>query len=113
MNDFLHATEHSYLLMKIEISKILQRILYQWSVSCIICTCKKHKEEAEAFATLCRIAVRVGEEASPIIIEERFAEYKELVGIDFDKIVSLTSLGLIETDLGKSAGYMQFTLKVN
>ena len=34
------------------------------------------------------------------------AEYEELVGITFDKIVSLTALGLIETDLAAvSAGY--------
>lgn len=45
-------------------------------------------------------------DASPIVIRERFAEYEELVGITFDKIVSLTALGLIETDLAAvSAGY--------
>lgn len=62
--------------------------------------------DAEAFTALCRISVSVEKDASPIVIRERFAEYEELVGITFDKIVSLTALGLIETDLAAvSAGY--------
>lgn len=67
---------------------------------------KMDREDAEAFTALCRISVSVEKDASPIVIRERFAEYEELVGITFDKIVSLTALGLIETDLAAvSAGY--------
>lgn len=58
------------------------------------------KEDAEAFTGLCRISVKMDEEAAPVVINERFSEYKDLIGLNFDKLLSLNALGLIEMDLG-------------
>lgn len=61
---------------------------------------KMDKEDAEAFTALCRISVKMDEEASPVVINERFSEYKNLIGVNFDKLLSLNALGLIEMNLG-------------
>lgn len=61
---------------------------------------KMDKEDAEAFTGLCRISVKMDEEAAPVVINERFSEYKDLIGLNFDKLLSLNALGLIEMDLG-------------
>lgn len=64
------------------------------------------KEDAEAFTALCRIAVQIEGDCTPIIIASKFNEYKLLVGIDLDKFLNLNALGLIEMDLGTlSFGY--------
>jgi len=60
---------------------------------------KMDKEDAEAFTALCRISVQLEGEYFPVIIGSRFDEYKSLIGLTFDKLVSLNSLGLIEMDL--------------
>ena len=61
---------------------------------------KMDKEDAEAFTSLCRISVQLEGEYSPMIIGSKFDEYKSLIGITFDKLLSLNALGLIEMDLG-------------
>ena len=67
---------------------------------------KMDKEDAEAFTALCRIAVDLEGEHIPVIINSKFDEYESLVGLDYDKLVSLNALGLIEMDLGQFAsGY--------
>lgn len=68
---------------------------------------KMDKEDAEAFTALCRISIQLEGEASPVIIGSKFDEYKSLIGLTFNKLVSLNSLGLIEMDLGAlSLGYV-------
>ena len=63
------------------------------------------REDAEAFTTLCSLAVMVEDEYAPIILQKRFNEYQKF-GITYNEIVSLGSLGLIETDFGvNAAGY--------
>ena len=63
------------------------------------------KEDAETFTTLCSLSIRVGDEYQPLVNFRRFDEYKKW-GITFDKIISLSALGVIETDLGPLAtGY--------
>lgn len=67
---------------------------------------KMDKEDAEVFTALCRISVQLEGEYSPVIIGSKFDEYKSLIGLTFDKLVSLNSLGLIEMDLSAiSSGY--------
>ena len=63
------------------------------------------REDAEAFTTLCSLAVKVEGEYAPIILQKRFEEYQKFK-INYDKIVNLSSLGLIEADFGATAvGY--------
>lgn len=63
------------------------------------------KEDAKTFSTLCRMSVLVDSEYAPVIISSKFDEYCKFE-ITFDKLVSLSALGLIEMDLsGLSFGY--------
>lgn len=63
------------------------------------------KEDGETFTTLCSLSVKVDGEYQPIVDFRKFDEYEKW-GITFDKIVSLSALGVIETDLGPLAtGY--------
>ncbi len=61
---------------------------------------KMDKEDAEAFTALCRISVHLKEEYAPVIIYTKLAKYKSLIEIDFDKLVCLNALGLIEMNMG-------------
>ena len=64
------------------------------------------KEDAESFTALCRIAVQLDGIYSPVVIDSKFEDYEALIGITFDKLLSLSTLGLIEMELGElSAGY--------
>lgn len=68
---------------------------------------KMDKEDAETFTALCRTVVQLEGEYTPIIINSRFDEYKSLLEINLDKLISLNALGLIEMDLGPlSFGYV-------
>lgn len=68
---------------------------------------KMDKEDAEAFTALCRISVHLKEEYTPVIIYSKFVEYKSLIEINFDKLISLNALGLIEMNIGVlSSGYV-------
>lgn len=67
---------------------------------------KMDKEDAESFTALCRISVQLDGTYSPVVITSKFEEYQSLIGITFDKLLSLSTLGLIEMELGVlSAGY--------
>lgn len=56
------------------------------------------KDDAETFTTLCRLSVKLEGGYSPVIIRKRFSDYKQF-GINFDKLVNLGALGLIEMSL--------------
>ncbi len=56
------------------------------------------KDDAETFTTLCRLSVQLEGDYSPVIIWKRFSAYKQF-GINFDKLVNLGALGLIEMSL--------------
>lgn len=63
------------------------------------------KEDAETFTTLCSMSINVLDEYNPIVIREKFDEYKQF-GLDYEKLISLKALGLIEMDFGGvAAGY--------
>lgn len=63
------------------------------------------REDAETFTILCSLAIRVEDEYQPVIMDKKFDEYKKW-GLTFDKLVSLSALGLIEMDFGPFAtGY--------
>lgn len=57
------------------------------------------REDAQTFTVLCSLSVKVADEYAPLILQSRFEEYKRF-GIDFDKLVALRALGLIEIDFG-------------
>lgn len=65
---------------------------------------KMDKEDAEAFTALCRTVVKLEGECTPVVIGSKFAEYEMLVDINFEKLLSLNTLGLIEMDLGVLSG---------
>lgn len=56
------------------------------------------KDDAETLTTLCRLSVQLEGDYSPVIIRKRFSDYKQF-GINFDKLVNLGALGLIEMSL--------------
>lgn len=63
------------------------------------------REDAQTFTTLCSLSVKVADEYAPLILQSKFYEYEKF-GIDFDKLVSLRALGLIEIDFGTTdTGY--------
>lgn len=60
---------------------------------------KMDKEDAESFITLSRISIKLEESHAPVVIASRFDEYKQF-GLNFDRLVNLKALGLIEMDFG-------------
>lgn len=63
------------------------------------------REDAEAFTILCSLSINVEDDYTPFVVIRRFDEYKKW-GINYDKMLNLSSLGLIEMDLGPLAiGY--------
>lgn len=63
------------------------------------------REDAEAFTILCSLSINVEDDYTPFVVIRRFDEYKKW-GINYDKMLNLSSLGLIEIDLGPLAiGY--------
>lgn len=66
---------------------------------------KMDKEDAETFATLCRMSVKVEQENNPIIVRSKLKQYEEF-GITLDRLVNLSAIGLIEIDFNiVSNGY--------
>ena len=64
------------------------------------------REDAIVFKNLCSLSVEIEGDGTPIIEYERFNEYKKW-GINYEKIVNLVSMGLIECELSQlSAGYV-------
>lgn len=55
------------------------------------------KEDAENFSLICRMAIRMGKSASPIIDTVNIDKYAQW-GLALDTLIDLTSLGLINTN---------------
>ena len=72
---------------------------------------KMDREDAESFTALCRIAVQLDGELSPVVIESKIDEYEKLIGITFDRLVSLNSLGLIQMSFGLPMSAYALTTK--
>lgn len=62
------------------------------------------REDAESFSTLCSLAIKVEDEYQPVVNINRFDDYANW-GLDFDKLVNLKALGLIEMDFSKLVMY--------
>lgn len=62
------------------------------------------REDAESFTALCSIAIKVEDEYEPVVNINRFDDYANW-GLDFDKLVNLKALGLIEMDFSKLLAY--------
>ena len=62
------------------------------------------REDAESFSTLCSLAIKVEDEYQPVVNINRFDDYANW-GLDFDKLVNLKALGLIEMDFSKLLAY--------
>ena len=62
------------------------------------------REDAESFSALCSLAIKVEDEYQPVVNINRFEDYTNW-GLDFDKLVNLKALGLIEMDFSKLGIY--------
>lgn len=72
---------------------------------------KMDREDAESFTALRRITVQLDGEFAPVIIGDRINEYEKMIGITFDKLVSLSSLGLIQMSFALSTSAYALTIK--
>lgn len=64
------------------------------------------RDDAMVFKALCSLSVEMDGDCAPVIEYERSSEYEKW-GITFEKIVNLTALGLIESELtALSGGYV-------
>lgn len=62
------------------------------------------RQDAQMFTAVCAVSVRINDEYSPVIDIRQFSHYKKY-GLDFDKLVNLRALGLIEMDFTRINAY--------
>lgn len=73
---------------------------------------KMDKDDAEAFSKIVSISIYTSnrngiKDHSPVVFYNKFIDYYNEIDLTYDDIVSLSSLGLIETDIGPlSSGYV-------